>query len=242
MSFSVLTYNLLYNKALDKTKFFLPQLSPEIVCFQELETKEASFKKIEQLGYRLGDFSNSFIKFGKIYGIATFYNPRSFILNSSNILNLPRSIYEFFLSLFRTKNVPRTVLKTTFIHKGTKKLLTVYNLHLTSWGTDGARAKQIRKILQGFDKEINKNPFIVMGDFNYPYGRKRFEKLIEKGNLKEATKNLFYTFERKVFRFIPIRLKTDYILYRNLELVGNKRIEKKYSDHFPIMAEFRLKG
>ncbi len=238
MDFSVLTYNTLYNQALKKIKNVLLESFVDILCFQEIETKEETFDQIEKLGFKLANYSNSFIKFNKIYGIATFYNPKTIVLNNSNIFNLPRSFYEKLLQLLRNKNVSRTVLKTNFIHKSKKKKFTVYNLHLTSWGTNGVRAKQIRETFQNINKETSNQPIIMMGDFNYPYGRKRFESLIQKYQFSEGTKNILYTLESKILKLIPIRMKLDYILYRNLKLSGTKRIEKKYSDHFPITSKF----
>ena len=83
MTFSVLTYNTLFNRAVNKLDIIVSQLHPDILCLQEVETEEKNLKKIENLGYRLADYSNSFIKFGKIYGVATFYNPNKLSFRQS---------------------------------------------------------------------------------------------------------------------------------------------------------------
>lgn len=239
MLISVLTYNLLFNKALAHFQRVLLKCKPDIICVQEIETTDKNLKKIEEFGYKLVDFSNSFIKFGKIYGLATFYDPQKLSLIESMSLSLPRSYYEFLLVILRGVNNPRTVLRTEFAVKKGGKRITNYNLHLTPLGTNGIRVKQIKTALE--DMHINqKESIIIAGDFNYPYQRKQFEEMITERGLKEATENIQYTFEGKFIKLFPIKLKLDYILYKNLTLVKTEKILSKDSDHFPILSEFKF--
>lgn len=78
MDFSLLTYNTLYGDAVVGLKKICDSQHPDIICLQEIATTNQTFGKIEQLGYKLADYSNAFIKFGRIYGVATFYNPEKF--------------------------------------------------------------------------------------------------------------------------------------------------------------------
>jgi endonuclease/exonuclease/phosphatase family metal-dependent hydrolase len=239
MTVSVLTYNVLFNKALSNFENLLSICKPDIVCLQEIETHEDNLKFMERHGYQLADFSNSFIKFGRVYGLATFYNPQTLDFIDSLSLNLPRSYYEFFLMLLRGGNNPRTVLKTVFKVKKSSKTITNYNLHLTAWGANGIRVRQIKTTLEDI-QATETDPLIIAGDFNYPYQRKQFQSLIEEYHLLEATSNLYTTFEGTWFRFIPMKLKLDYILYKHLTHIKTERLELRDSDHYPIYAEFEL--
>jgi endonuclease/exonuclease/phosphatase (EEP) superfamily protein YafD len=107
------------------------------------------------------------------------------------------------------------------------------------WSTNSARNKQIAKILADIQNG-SINPVLITGDFNYPYGRKKFEHLINKFGLKEATNNIFYTFEMKLLGFIPVKWKNDYILYRHIKCLETKRIKVRSSDHYPIISTFEI--
>ncbi len=82
---------------------------------------------------------------------------------------------------------------------------------------------------------------MIAGDFNYPYGRKKFEETLKKYKLKEATDNIFFTSVQKILRILPVKLKLDYVLYnKHLKLVSNKRIDIRHSDHYPILTSFEI--
>ena len=239
MIISLLTYNVWYSRALNNFHKLLEQCRPDIVCLQEIQTDNGEPSAIEQYGYKLADFSNSFIKFGKVYGLATFYNPKKLDFHESSSLPLPRSYYEFILAFLRGGNKPRTVLKTEFIIKKSGKTIAAYNLHLSPTGTNGIRTKQIKAALE--DIHISdRNPVVIAGDFNYPYQRKQFEEIIGNYSLKEATNNIQSTYEERFLKIFPIKLKNDYILYKNLNLLKTEKMLCRDSDHFPIISEFEV--
>ncbi|OGK18894.1 hypothetical protein A3G67_01680 [Candidatus Roizmanbacteria bacterium RIFCSPLOWO2_12_FULL_40_12] len=239
MKFSVLTYNLLVNHALDELQHVLANSKPDILCFQEINTDEQNLKKIEKLGYRLADFSNSFLRFGRAYGVATFYNPQVFNLSRSQSLNLPSSVYQIITFIIKGKKNPRTVLRNEFTSKDKGAKITTYNIHLTPlYATNILRIKQIKNTFA--DLHIaQKNHLVIAGDFNFPYGRKKFEELIGVYGLKEATNNIMYTLEKRILGLFRIKLKLDYVLYKNLEVVSNDMIQFKHSDHYPILTVFK---
>src|SRR3989344_4360614 len=136
MTFSLLTYNVLFNKAFLQIENILYKYKPDIVCLQEVDTSSNNLTRLEKFGYKLADYSNSFIQFGKIYGIATYFNPEKLKLIKSNSFNLPKSIYELIITLIRILrggNKPRTILRTDFL-LNKKKSISIFNIHLSLQG------------------------------------------------------------------------------------------------------------
>ena len=239
MKFSILTYNILFNRAKDSILELSKQYHPDIICLQESEAKDEDQNRLEENGYYLADFSNSFIKFGRIFGLATYFNANTLSFSSSTNFNLPRSFYETILLILRGNNNPRSVLKTDFVIREKNLKISVYNIHLTLISSNGSRLKQLKETLSDLTSD-SKRPTIITGDFNYPYGRKKFEKLISEYGLQEATNSLFYTIEHRIFWFLRIKFKLDYILFKNMKHVETKRIQIRGSDHFPILSVFDL--
>jgi endonuclease/exonuclease/phosphatase family metal-dependent hydrolase len=260
MEFSFLTYNILFNTALSSLKKIIIKYQPDILCLQEIDTSENNLAEIENLNYKLANFSNYLMRFNKIFGMATFYNATKFYFDDSQIIPIQQTLLELIISLpkiFSGKQIKRNFLKTIFIEKKTSKKISIYNTHLTVYGSNNAKIKQIKTALNEV-KNDNKHPVIIAGDFNYfPYGRKKLEKTMEILGFKEATANIDYTIyyrnlKKFHYNFIPRiitkaftqlftdRLKIDYIFFKNLKLKNSKRIEVDYSDHFPIFAKFKF--
>lgn len=240
MRFSLLTYNLKLNKAAENTLDLLKKYKPDIICLQEMQTDERNLKNIENIGYVLADYSISFIRRGKIFGVTTFYRPGTFSIIKSHSFNLPTNFYQIISFVLHGNKNPRSVLKSQLVHNKTKKKIDLYNIHLSPFATNQLRIKQIKNTLNDMPLN-NKNAVIIAGDFNYPYGRKRFEEQIKEYKLKEATNNINFTLEKKIVRNITIKLKLDYILYKKLKVFANEKIKNfNKSDHFPILSTFSL--
>ena len=238
MKFSLITYNLRYNKAINEVGQIIKKYEPDILCFQEIATDEPNLQILQNTGFKIADYSNSFIRRGKIYGVTTFYNTDKFKLINSNSFNLPTNLYQIVSFFLYGNKKPRTVLKNEFISKNRKKVI-IYNIHLTPIATNQLRIKQINNTF-GYLDLTNNNSVIIAGDFNYPYGRKRFEQEIGNFKLKEATNNINFTLERKILKRISVKLKLDYVLYKNLRLLSNEKILNYKSDHFPIISTFSI--
>jgi len=251
MNFSILTYNLLHNRAYARLGEILKIYKPDIILLQEVDTKEDNLAFLEKFDYTLADYSNSFMYIDRVFGIATFYNKKKFHLTQSKPIWLSRGLFEF---IFDGLGKLRSILKTDFTCLSNNKKITLYNMHLTAVGTNRVRINQIKQALKfcALEKMI---PTIIAGDFNYPYRRKILEKLMNKYDLKEGTKNLTYTFSPKkqasyillnkiistiVKKFYHDRYKLDYIYYKKLRLIKTVRIDANVSDHFPILSNFQI--
>ncbi len=227
------------NRAIDEIGGILNEFRPDILCFQEIDTSDQNLKKVEKYKYQLADFSNTFIRSKKIYGVASFYSPLSCQLISSRSFNLPTNLYQIISFILHRNRNPRTVLRNEFVFKKSGKKVSVYNIHLTPASTNSLRIKQIQNTLD--DLPLEKNiATILAGDFNYPYGRRKFELLIKNYELEEATTNVNFTLERRILKKISLKLKLDYVLYKNLKLKSNIKLFSVQSDHFPIITEFQI--
>ena len=256
MQFSLLTYNTLLNDAQKGLYSIFKKYHPDFVCLQEIETDEKNIEKIEKLGYSLADYSNGFIKYGKVYGVATFFNPHIGSCINTKSITLPRGMGEaiaFLFRIFRTQKKDRTVLKAEFALTDQKQKLIIYNIHLSAHGSNGIRIKQLERTLSDIEKSSD-SATILIGDFNYPFGRKKLEELMIAHGFSEATtaisyttdgKLLYYSFIEKILMrifqfFVGKENKLDYIFYKNCKALSTVRIDAPLSDHFPLLAKFEI--
>ncbi len=255
MQFTVLTYNTLLNDAQKELRSIFHFYKPDIVCLQEVDTSPDNIKSIERLGYFLADYSNGFIKFGKVFGVVTFYKKTRFAFVSSKSITLPRGLGEaiaFVLRVFKTQKKDRTVLKTIFKTFDGNQVV-VYNIHLSAHGTNGIRIKQLEKTLKDIHIDTKK-PTILVGDFNYPIGRKKLEELMQVNGFAEATAAIPFTYDGKLIHYaflekILMRIiqfvfgklyKLDYCFFKNCNVISAFKINAYYSDHFPILVRFEI--
>lgn len=261
MNLSLLTYNTLFNNAVRELDEVIERYHPDIICLQEALTDDKSIQKIEKFGYKMADYSNSFVKFGKIFGVVTFYNPKTIAYKDSSTLNLGTNLAEYFFYILRVilgYNQPKTILETDFIHKLSKKKIAICNVHLYVIGSNELRIKHISKVLKSINLS-EKKQLIIVGDFNYfPYKRRGLEKMMAKYGLHEATANIrqtikfsesgkfekFNLFQRftlsLINKYITKQIKTDYSFYRGLKLIKTERVESQTSDHYPILSTFKF--
>lgn len=261
MNLSLLTYNTLFNNAVGKLGEVINVYQPDIICLQEALTDDKSIQEIEKFGYKMADFSNSFIKFGRIFGVITFFNPETLIYKESFSLKMGTNIGEYFFYLLQivlgiTK--AKTILRTDFIHRSTKKRVSICNVHLYVIGSNEQRIRHINNALKSMNTS-KKESLIIVGDFNYlPYKRKGLEKMMAKHGLYEATANIRQTmkftrdgkFEKYnllqrlalplLNKFFVKHIKTDYSFYRGLKLIKTEKVESQTSDHYPIISTFEI--
>lgn len=259
MNFSLLTYNTLFNRAYEKIEAIIDRHNPDIICLQEVLTSETNLSKLVKFGYKLADYSNSFIKFGKVYGVATFYKTSKFRFVNSDSLKMSSNLTEFLFTipqLILGINKPKSMLRTDFIYKSTNKEIVICNAHLIVIASNSLRINHIEKALKSLNIS-RKTPLIVGGDFNYlPYRRKKLEKAMKKYGLIEATKDIRQTFSpkgktddvsflqgflmRKINHFFGNQMKNDYVFFRGFKKQKTERLNFHFSDHYPILSNFTI--
>ncbi|GGG57817.1 endonuclease/exonuclease/phosphatase family protein [Bizionia arctica] len=217
------------NKMVD----FIKSKSPDVISMQEYHPHkniDLSFFK-----YKFEKLSGKKVKYGQ--AIFSQYP----IINSGSV--------EF----------PNTSNNAIFadIVKG-KDTLRIYNVHLQSLRIDAnveklkqedsewilKRVEQTFKMQQEqteiFLKHKASSPYkmIICGDFNNSAFSYVYKEV--KGELKDAFKMAGNGFGRTYdFKFFPIRI--DFILAESsFEFTDFKAFDNKYSDHFPILATFKL--
>lgn len=237
---TVLTYNVFFNKALPVLPDIVRKYRPDIVCLQEVSLNRREEFRGFMPGYTLGATSDSFYRVGKVYGLANLYLQDRFYQVGSQIIPLPKSYYELFLSLF-TRKGPRSVLGSTFVFKDAlKATFSVYNVHLTHYvATNAARNKQINEVFDTIERAEDE-PIIILGDFNYPFLKRGLARLIDHYDLREATSRIAFT---EYSTLIRSNLKLDYILHSpTLVCMDTRRLDeyKGASDHYPILSTFDL--
>lgn len=241
-SFSVLSYNLWYGRALKHAQSLMHTHRPDVVCLQEFPLDPEAIGTMEADGYFMADYSTSFTQNKNHYGIATFYDSNTISHRNSEVMHLHRSIPELVLMLSPKTHNYRTVLATRLTHKSIKVGFDVYNLHLTFHGSNGIRLKQLKKVLAEVESTGN-IPALIAGDFNYSYRRKILEKLIFSYGVCEASRDITWSLTAKVLGIWKVYLKPDYILYKGsqLTLLSSRRVEETESDHYPLIAVFSFR-
>lgn len=239
MKLSVLTYNLFFNQAIKHAKDLMEELQPDVVCLQEMTIEDCYLEYLESDTYKLAEATIGFSQHGLNFGNATYYNTKRLHLKSTYTADLPQNSYELFWVLLKGLNKPRTLLETTFTYGKDPTPIDIYNIHLTHLSSIEHRLNQLKIAVDRITRAKHEQSRIVLtGDFNFSFGRKELDDFIKDYNFKEATTNLAYTFFTGVFGLL--KMKLDYILYRNMKVTRTKRITPTKSDHYPILSEFEL--
>ena len=239
MSYNVREFN--KNEVIDRNtiyadiKEFINNEDPDIVCFQEVGRvmkKDFPSYPYRQIGY----IRNS----DKVHlGILSKYP----IVDGKSL------------------NFPKTSNNGSFADIAYKNdTIRIYNLHLQSLGiTPGggvirkSSSKKLYKQLTGYFKqqEVQAN-FVIEHATNVDY-KKIFCGDFNNSQFSRAYKILAKdkvdTFKAKgsgygrTFSFHGVPVRIDFILADpQLEVTAHKNYNVEYSDHFPIMASFRLEG
>ncbi len=158
MNFSFLTYNTLFNKAFENFNLIIKKCLPDIICLQEVDISSRNLEKIKRFGYKLADYSGTFIKFGKGFGVVTYYNEKKFKLIDTHTLKVGFNLSELLFvipQLILGINKPKTILRTDFVCKANNKRIAICNSHLIVVASNSIRVKHINKALSSqYHKKI----------------------------------------------------------------------------------------
>lgn len=241
MHLSLITYNLYFNRAHDHVPELMQKCNPDFFCVQEINTTDQQLQSLEVGPYKLAEYANSFIKHGKNWGNATYYNADRFELVSAKTTDLPQSLYDVMVFLLQFLHNARTTVETVFKDKQTGTLVRVYNVHLSHITSTKHRLAQLATSINELGLEnMEKERVLIAGDFNCYHGKQAMGEFFQQWNLEEATSNIYMTFNHKKFGISVMKGKLDYILHRNLRNIETVRIEPTQSDHYPIMGRFEL--
>ncbi|SIS49803.1 Metal-dependent hydrolase, endonuclease/exonuclease/phosphatase family [Zobellia uliginosa] len=140
-----------------------------------------------------------------------------------------------------------------------KDTIRLYNLHMQSLGiTPGTGVlrsqssdRLYRRVTNAFKRQQHqaqiiaehkaKSPYktLVCGDFNNTQFSSVYHTI--KGDMQDTfiAKGSGYG---RTYNFLKIPIRIDFIMAdANFEVMAHKNYDNKYSDHFPVMASFRLK-
>ncbi|PNQ72238.1 endonuclease [Hanstruepera neustonica] len=236
MNFNVRLFNL-YNWISEKgieTNIvdFLKDKSPDVLSIQEYHPHENI------------DLSFFKYKYEKLSGRKTKYGQAIFsqypIVNSGSVEFPETSNNAIFVDIVKASDTIR-----------------IYNIHLQSLKIDTKvelnqedSERLLKRVEKTFEMQQEQTelflthkaqcPYkmVICGDFNNTAFSYVYKEI--KGELEDAFKEAGNGFGRTYeFKFFPVRI--DYIFYNSeLELTSFKTFDNKLSDHYPIMARFKL--
>ncbi|CAM4374031.1 endonuclease/exonuclease/phosphatase family protein [Zobellia nedashkovskayae] len=216
------------------TKRLIRNENPDILCFQEVGYN----MDVNYLNYPYHFFKK--IHSGDKVHMAIF---SKYPITKAEIINFPESI--------------NNGSYADILYKG--DTLRLYNLHMQSLGitpgTGVLRSQSSEKLLKRVTSKFKKqqqqaeiiaehkanSPYknLVCGDFNNTQFSSVYHTI--KGDMQDSFIEKGSGYGRS-FNFLKIPIRIDFIMAdSNFEVMGHKNYDEKYSDHFPVMASFRLK-
>lgn len=242
--FTILSYNVReFNKdrnidsetIYDDIKTFVDDRNPDILCFQE----SLNLNRMKDYDY-----------------------PYEYVANKGDEIKTRLSIFSKYpivnTEIIRFPNSKNNACYADIVIK--KDTIRVYNMHMQSLGitpgmgtiSSNSPKTLYAKLAAKFKKQEEQAQYIaehskdvsykkiVCGDFNNnQYSRTYY---LIKGNKNDSfdEKGSGYG---KTFTFHNIPVRIDFILTDpEFEITSHQNFDQKYSDHFPIMASFRLSG
>jgi endonuclease/exonuclease/phosphatase family metal-dependent hydrolase len=231
---SLFSYNILRGKKLTKILewYRLNRIQFDVICFQEYpEDKIKEFINLlpkNEYDYKFSPgfkFSPGLNNRHRIYGQVTVFNKTKLKLMSTRIVNLGTSKIE--KRLFHN-DVERSALITHFVYKEAPFLIA--NCHLTPLTFNKRRLNQLDLIFSHIRKD---DIALIVGDFNYPSVRSSgLIKFMSDNDFENGTINL------KTHKLFFIRQQLDYIFSKGCALEHSAIHSIKFSDHFPLVAQF----
>ncbi len=239
MSYNVRVFNKFGEMAspnvFDDIKAFVDEEKPDVICFQEVDYVRQ--KEYEDYPYRYLEYIHKQDKV--LLGIFSKYP----IINTE-LLDFPGS--------------PNEAACADILYKN--DTIRIYNMHLQSLGITHTRANSIldqqkskrilKKMTEAFGKQqqqaklvkehmqANSYPQILCGDFNNSQFSNAYKTIRGEKNDSFIEQGFGYGRTLNYHRF-PVRI--DFILSDPVfEVKSHKTYDVEYSDHYPVMASFKL--
>jgi endonuclease/exonuclease/phosphatase family metal-dependent hydrolase len=265
-TFKVMSYNLrLFNyyetpkKSSSEKKILelIKTIQPELVCFQEIFIKGNAIDKDLEIKKALGGKYYSHTKLigrgkNQYYGIATYSrypiilkgeirHPGSASLSIYSDIVIKKDTFRVFnnhLQSFRLRKMERSLIEELASSEENQTMDEIKSL------TGSLKQGFVRRALQAqvVKNFISRSPYpvIVVGDFNdtpVSYSYRKIRKGLNDSFVKSGY-GAGFTYRGN---YPPNRI--DYILYDNA-LISTKFdiLRVKYSDHYPILASFRIEN
>ena len=214
----------------------LKKIKPDILALIEVDTGSLRSRGKDEVKFiesKLG--MRSFVEKIKypLHGWASFFHHVPILNKQANAI----------VSKFKLSNI-----KYHILHEGTKRMVieatvkcpkpvTLLAAHLALGPT--TRAAQIKELI----KIVNniKNPVILMGDFNTFNGETELKELLKKTHLKDKISLDKYSIPLTEPAWHPSR-RLDYILTSpKIKVKKYSVLNFHFSDHLPLMIEFKFK-
>ena len=213
----------------------LKKVKPDILALVEVDTGSFRAKKDEvkyfEKKLRLKDFTEK-VKYS-FEGWTKLFHHVPILNKQANAIIAKYRLSQVKYHLFH-EGTKRVIIEAT-IHVPQKVTLLLAHLALG----EKTRANQLKELANIVNKI--KNPVILMGDFNTFNGKKEINKLLKKTHLHTAArmahKSRIYT-EPAVH---PTR-RLDYVLVsKRIKVKSYEVLKFPFSDHLPIMVDFKVK-
>ncbi len=238
MSYNVRTFNQFgwakRDSVFQNIQALVKRNDPDIVCFQEVSI---SMQK------EFLDYPYHYLK-----KIATGNKVHLGIFSKFPIINA------------ETITFPRSINNGSYADIAYKDdTIRLYNLHMQSLGiTPGtgvlrshSSERLYKRVVMAFKKQVEQAkmiqkhkaaspyPTLLCGDFNNTQFSKEYH--IIKGDMQDSFIEAGSGYGR-TFNFLGIPFRIDFIMSDDaFEVKGHKNFNLKYSDHYPVMASFRMK-
>jgi endonuclease/exonuclease/phosphatase family metal-dependent hydrolase len=232
---SVLSYNILYGKKLDKIAQWLTSTPKkfDILCFQEFPKEKINFllKALLPIKYSF-KYGTNFIKNNKDYGQLTLINSKKIKFRGSKSIFLGTNFIED--KIFGLKGERSSLI--TKLRFGKNDLI-LANTHLIAYALNSHKREQLEKVteeIKNFSKK-SKMPVVLLGDLNYSsiIWQDGIFNLMRKMGFQNAHRE-------KTHKLLFLKYQQlDYVFFKDCK-ASDVVIEKlSFSDHFPM--RFKLK-
>ncbi|MGZ7041600.1 MAG: endonuclease/exonuclease/phosphatase family protein [Thermoanaerobaculia bacterium] len=231
MELRVMTYNIQGHAAshrpdhIPKIAETIGEIAPDVVGLQEVHCRTKQSQSADQAS-QLAEMTGLKLYFGRSCAMEGG--------DYGNAVLTRGTIAEARTHPLPGSGEPRSLLEAKIDFDGVR--MTFFVTHLAAWGRllRNARLSQIAKL--GDITAEGHSPHMLVGDFNVPPAAEELRTLLAHGHLKMCG-------ETREPTFPATRQRLDYIFCDDRWNLVDSKVERRGpSDHWPIVAHFKLKG